>query len=150
MFYRLRCVNAHDQQKRFEWYCNGYFDEIVQSYDSQKIVNEKVADVWRDNGVCQRIGNILDNENPREHVSSIIAWKALRWKRVFLRMDQWSKTTSHQKRDSNTLQYGKLRSYRGSWLDKFFLDILIILTDAKETGESLFFIFFIPHHLHLQ
>ena len=25
----------------------------------------------------------------------IVAWKALRWKRVFLRMDQWSKTTSH-------------------------------------------------------
>ena len=33
-------------------------------------------------------------------------------------MDQWSKTTSHQKRDSNTLQYGELRSYCGSRLVK--------------------------------
>ena len=29
-------------------------------------------------GECQRIGKILDNESPREHASSIVAWKALR------------------------------------------------------------------------
>ena len=28
--------------------------------------------------VCQRIGYILDNESPRKHASSIVAWKALR------------------------------------------------------------------------
>ena len=33
----------------------------------------------------------------RKHASSIVAWKALRWKRVFLWMDQRSKTTSHFK-----------------------------------------------------
>ena len=38
---------------------------------------------------------------------------------VFLRMDQWSKTTFHQKRDSDNLQYGEFRSYRGSRLVKF-------------------------------
>ena len=31
-------------------------------------------------------------------------------------MDQWSKTTSHLGLDSDNLQYGKLRSYRGSRL----------------------------------
>ena len=31
-------------------------------------------------------------------------------------MDQWSKTTSRQKRDSDTLQHGELRSYCGSSL----------------------------------
>ena len=45
--------------------------------------------------VCQRIGYILDYESPRKHASSSIARKALRWKRVFLRMDQRSKTTSY-------------------------------------------------------
>ena len=60
--------------------------------------------------VCQRVGYILDNESPRKHASSIVAWKALRWKRIFLWMDQWSKTTSHQKRDSVILQFGALRS----------------------------------------
>ena len=28
--------------------------------------------------LCQRIGYILDNESPRKHASSIVAWKALR------------------------------------------------------------------------
>ena len=28
--------------------------------------------------LCQRIGYVLDNESPREHASSNIAWKALR------------------------------------------------------------------------
>ena len=53
------------------------------------------------------------------------------------------KTTSHERRDSDNLQYGKLRSYRGSWLVKFFLGIFINFTDTHETGESFFFIFFI-------
>ena len=47
------------------------------------------------NSVCQRIVDILDNESPRKHASSIVAWKALRWKRIFLWMDQRSKTISH-------------------------------------------------------
>ena len=36
----------------------------------------------------------FDYESPREHASSFIARKALRWTRIFLRMDQRSKTTS--------------------------------------------------------
>ena len=39
--------------------------------------------------------DVLLTESAREHASSIVARKALRGKRVFLRMDQWSKTTSH-------------------------------------------------------
>ena len=48
-----------------------------------------------------------------------------------------------QRRDSDNLQYGKLGSYRGSRLVKFFLWIFINFTDIFETGESFFFIFFI-------
>ena len=59
-------------------------------------------------------------------------------KRVFLRMDQWSRATS-QRLDSDNLQYGELRSYRGSWLVKFFLCIFINFTDNYETGESFIF-----------
>ena len=40
------------------------------------------------------------------------------------------KTPSHQRRDSDNLQYGKLRSYRGSRLVKFFLCIFINFTDT--------------------
>ena len=37
-------------------------------------------------------------KSSKKHANSIVAWKALRWKRIFLRMDQWSKTTSYCKR----------------------------------------------------
>ena len=92
--------------------------------------------------VCQRIGNILDCESPRKHASSVVAWKALRWKRIFLQMDQWSKTTSHEKRDSDTLQYGELRSYGGTRFVKFIFWIVIDFEDTFETGESFLIIFF--------
>ena len=45
--------------------------------------------------------------------------------------------------NSDNLQYGKLRSYRGSRLVKFVLWFFINFTDIHETGESFFFIFFI-------
>ena len=43
------------------------------------------------------------------------------------------KTTSHLKRDSDTLQYGELRSYCGSRLVKFVLWIFINFKDTFET-----------------
>ena len=61
---RLRSANAHDQQKGLEWCWNGYFDEIVQSYDGHNR-QWRSANAWRGNCVCQRIGYILDYESPR-------------------------------------------------------------------------------------
>ena len=59
-------------------------------------------------------------------------------------MDQWSKNTSHLKRDSNTMQHGEIRSYRGSRLvSEFVLRFLSVnFKDTYKTGESLFYIFF--------
>ena len=62
----------------------------MQSYESHNR-QWRSANARRGNGVCQRIGYILDYESPRKHASSIVAWKALRWKLIFLRMDPWSK-----------------------------------------------------------
>ena len=57
-------------------------------------------------------------------------------------MDQRSKTTSHLKRDSDTMQHGELRSYRGSRLvNEFFLQFSSFNYTFK-TGESLFYMFF--------
>ena len=55
-----------------------------------------------------------------------------------------------KRRDSDNLQYGKLRSYRGSRLVKFFLCIFINFTDTYETGESILLHLLHPHFLHLQ
>ena len=53
---------------------------------------------------------------------SFIARKALRWTRIILWMDQRSKTTSHWKRYSDTVQQGELRSDRNSKLvNEFFI-----------------------------
>ena len=87
-------VNAHDQQKRLEFCWNGYFDDIEKS-DDGKNSQWWSADAWRGHSVRQRIGYILDYETPRKHASSIVARKALRWKRIFLRMDQRSKTDEY-------------------------------------------------------
>ena len=59
-------------------------------------------------------------------------------------MDQRSKTTSHLKRDSDTMQHGELRSYRGSRLvNEFFLPFSSFnFNDTFKTGEALFNIFF--------
>ena len=48
-----------------------------------------------------------------------------------------------KERNSDTLQHGEPRSYRGSRLVKFFLGIFINFRDTYETGESFFFIFFV-------
>ena len=58
---------------------------------------------------------------------------------LFLRMDQWSKTTLHLKRDQDSMQYGELLSYCGSRLVKFVLWILI---NFKDTFETMFNILF--------
>ena len=83
------------------------------SYDSHHR-QWRSANAWRGNCVCQRIGYILDNESRPEHASSIIVRSALRWKRVFLWMDQWSKTTSQERRNSDYLWHRELRSSCGS------------------------------------
>ena len=54
------------------------------------------------------------------------------------------KKTSHLKRESDTMQYGELRSYRGSRLvNESVLQLLSVnFKDTFKTGESLFYIFF--------
>ena len=66
-----------------------------------------------------------------EHASSIIARKALQLKRVLLRMDQWSKTTSHWKTAS-----GWHRSDHGSWfLNEFFSSFLSVISMTLSRQE---------------
>ena len=56
---------------------------------------------------------------------------------LFLRMDQRSKTTSHSKRYSDTVQHGELRSDRGSWfINEFFLKLAFFnIHDTFKAGN---------------
>ena len=69
------------------------FQVSDDSHNSQRTS----ADARRGNSLRQRIGHVLDCANPREHASSIVARKAWRGSRIFICVDQWSKTMSHQK-----------------------------------------------------
>ena len=133
---RLRSVDAHDQQKRTLILLKWNFDEVVLSYDSHNS-QWRSADACKGHSFCQRIGHILDNESLREYASSLIAWKALRRTRTLFRVDQRSKTTSHLKRYSDTVQHGELRSYRGSWfVNEFFLQFsLFNVHDTFKAGN---------------
>ena len=51
-------------------------------------------------------------------------------------MDQWSKTTTHLKRDSDCVQHAKLRSDCCTRFVKFIFWIVIDLKDIFDTGES--------------
>ena len=57
----------------------------------------------------------------RRYTSSSLTWKTLRRSRIFIWVDQWSKTTSHWRWQTNTMQHGKLRTDRCPWfIDQFF------------------------------
>ena len=95
------------------------------------------ADAWRGHSLWQRFGYILDYASPRGYASSCIAWKALRWTRIFIRVVQRSKTTSHYKRYSDTARHGELRSDRGSWfIIEFFLKLVFFnIHDTFKEGN---------------
>ena len=76
---RLRRVDAYDQQKGLEWCWNGYFDEIVQSYDSHNR-QWRSADAWRGNSLCQRIGKILN-------------WKSSKTRQQYCRSESFAMKT---------------------------------------------------------
>ena len=81
-------------------------------------------------------------------------WKSSKTRQQYCRLESFAMKTDIStngsmvknhislKLDSDTLQYGKLRSYCGSRLVKFVLWIFIDFKDTFETGESFFIIFF--------
>ena len=58
-------------------------------------------------------------------------------------MDQWSKTTSHKKRCSETVQHGELRSDRGSWIiNECFLKLALFnINDTFKAGNWSSYVF---------
>ena len=54
-----------------------------------------------------------------------------------IRVDQRSKTTSYQKRYSDTVQHGELRSDRGSWfINEFFLKLALFNVPTSSSSSS--------------
>ena len=67
---------------------------------------------------------IRDSKASRRYTGRSLTRKTLRRSRIFLRVDQWSETTTHQKWQTCTMQHGKLRTDRCPW----FIDWLFQLS----------------------
>ena len=116
---RLRRVDAHDQQKGFEFRWNGNRKHLKKSDDGGNS-QRRGANKRRGNSVCQRIGVILYSNASRGYTCSSVTRKTLRRSWEKLPLDQWSETTSHQKWLEDQLQLSEVRTLRCSWsIDKF-------------------------------
>ena len=67
-------------------------------------------------------GEVLTKEEAsRRYTGHSLTWKTLRRSRIFPRVDQWSKTTTHQRWQTDRMQHGELRTDRCRWsIDKLF------------------------------
>ena len=81
--------------------------EDIEESDDGDDGQRQGANKRRSHGVCQRIGFIRDRD---ASCRSSFTRDALRRTWVYLSLDQWSKTTSHQKWQKNQLQYSELRT----------------------------------------
>ena len=104
---RFRRKYAHGQQERPELSRIGNREDIEKSDDG---------------GDRQRVPT---TEGATEDVKEVDLFaftrKTLRRSRVSLPLDQWSETTSHQKRQTDRRQHGELRTIRDPWsIDKLF------------------------------
>ena len=66
--------------------------------------------------------------------------KTLRRSRIFLPLDQWSETTTHQRWQKDRMQHGELRTDRCPWsIDRLFKLSYTYISDTFAAGHS------IPH-----
>ena len=66
------------------------------------------------NSARQRFGFIRDSTDPPGYARSSIAWETLRRSLIFLWVEQWTRTTSDEKRKDNTMQHREFRAHRCS------------------------------------
>ena len=63
--------------------------------------------------------------------------KTLRRSRIFLRVDQWSETTTHQRWQTDEVQHGELRTDRCPWfIDWLFQLSYTYISDISTAGSS--------------
>ena len=86
---------------------------------------------------CQRIGFNRDSKASRRYTRSSHTRKTLRRSRIFLRVDQWSETTTHQRWQTNTMQHGELRTNGCPWfIDQLFKLSYTFISNIRIAGSS--------------
>ena len=86
---------------------------------------------------CQRIGCIRDSNASRRYTGRSLTGKTLRRSRIFLRVDQWSETTTHQRWQTDKMQHGELCTDRCPWfIDKLFKSSYTYISNFRIAGSS--------------
>ena len=146
---KIRCrfwsINAHAEQERPE-FCRFGTLKVSKNPCHGCCSQWWSANKRWSNSVCQRIGFVRHSAITRKYASSSLTWKTLRRSRIFLRVDQWPETTTHQKWQTDRMQHGELRTARCPWsIYRLFNFIFTYISDIFIAGSSSF-LHCIPHH----
>ena len=92
-----------------------------QKSDDGCCSQRRSANQRRSHGICERIGLIRDSNASRRYAGRSFTQKTLQRSRIFLRVDQWPETTTHQRWQTDKMQHGEQRTDRCPWfIDKLF------------------------------
>ena len=94
------------------------------------------ANKRRSDSECQRIGFIRDSKASRRYTGRSLTRKTLRRSRIFLRVDQWSETTTHQRWQTEKMQHRELRTNRPWFIDRLFKLSYTYISDISTAGSS--------------
>ena len=126
---RIRCrfwsINAHFEHWRPEL-CRIWNREGLWESDDGCSSQRRSAYKRRSDGVCQRIGFIRDGKASRRYLSCSLTRKTLPRSRIFLWVDQWPETTSHQIWHTNQVPHDELRADRCPWCIEDLLKLIYI------------------------
>ena len=132
---RFRREHAHVEQERLELSRFGNRKSVSKS-DDGCCSQRRCANKRRSDSVCQRIGLIRDSNASRRYTGRSFTRKTLRRSGIFLPLDQWSESTTHQKWQTNEMQHCELRTDRCPWsIEMLFKLSYTYISDILTAGS---------------
>ena len=130
-----RAKHAYGQQ---EWpqLCRNGHREDIEKFDDGGDSQRRGANNRGGNSVCQGNGFIRANDASWRHTGSSLTWKTLRGSRIFLPLDQWSETTSHQKWQKSGMQHGFWWPRRLTMLERNTANFVPFVVPGLSTSSS--------------
>ena len=126
---RFLSIHAHVKQGRPELCRIGNRKGLLKS-DEGCCSQRRSANKRRIDRACQRTRFIRDSKASRWYTRRSLTRNTLRGSRIFLRVDQWSETTTHQRWQTDKVQHGEPRTNRCPWfIDKLFKLIYTYISD---------------------
>ena len=117
---RFRSIDAHVARERPEL-CRIEYRKGLSKSDDGCYSQRRSANKRRSDRACPRIGFTRDSKAPRRDTGRSLTRKTLRRSQIFLRVDQFSETSTHQRWQTDKIHHGELRTDRcPGFNDKLF------------------------------